>query len=95
MPAAFQSTRAGDLVGRGVARFGVRPLGEIKITGSEDLARPVRCSSSPVACGVVQIERRSRTSDRGTGEVADLTYILLTVAIFVLFGLIVKAVERL
>ncbi|WP_261986802.1 hypothetical protein [Actinomadura sp. HBU206391] len=44
---------------------------------------------------MVQIERRSRTSDRGTGEVADLTYILLTVAIFVLFGLIVKAVERL
>jgi hypothetical protein len=28
-------------------------------------------------------------------EMADLVYILLTVAIFALFGLVVKAVERL
>jgi hypothetical protein len=34
-------------------------------------------------------------SDGGTKHMADLGYVLLTVAIFALLGLVVKAVERL
>lgn len=93
-----------------VTGFDVHRFGYIGVAGGDDAVRGVALVLLGMLAGTVhafvaarrdpvrhEAEPKIPSPLRTTGmkEMADLAYVLLTVAIFALFGLVVRAVERL